>query len=230
MIRVLIGKAKDECYPQLFAKLEGDQGQLDNMEKACTVESNALALDLCRKHEITTVASLIVGFPGETRDTLAGTLDFVRNHPPDFFFLAPFSTRATGVPMLSEANRARFQLETMNHLHTGAPYWRHRTMSCVEMGNRLRELHRAFMSEQLSLHGALYHHRLLDFQPEERAGLLQQQCRIANGGRAVTWMFDWLNRLVDSRLAVDVRECFHNRVAQAGLGEQLLEIAPPQRS
>ena len=86
----------------------GDQGQLDNMEKACTVESNARAIDNCRKHGITSVVSLIVGFPGETAETLERTLEFLRRHPPDFFFLAPFSTRATGVPVLNEVNRTRF--------------------------------------------------------------------------------------------------------------------------
>lgn len=186
----------------------GDQGQLDNMDKACTVESNARAIDLCRKHGLTTVASLIVGFPGETRDTLARTLDFVRNHPPDFFFLAPFSTRATGVPMLSDANRARFQLETTNHLRTGAPYWRHRTMSPVEMGNHLRTLHRSIMSDGISLHGALYYHRLLDYRPEERAALLDQQRGIAKNSRLVSTIFDRLNAFIDARLADDVTASF----------------------
>jgi len=186
----------------------GDQGQLDNMDKACTVESNGRAIDLCRKHGITSVISLIVGFPGETRETLARTLDFVRRHPPDFFFLAPFSTRATGVPMLSESNRARFQLETMNHLRTGAPYWRHRTMSSVEMGNHLRALHRAIMSESLSLHAALYHHRLLDYRPDERATLLEEQRRISRSSPITSWAFDRLNTFVDRRLTKDAEKCF----------------------
>ncbi len=186
----------------------GDQGQLDNMDKACTVESNARAIDLCRKYGITTVASLIVGFPGESRETLDRTLGFLRSHPPDFFFLAPFSTRATGVPMLSVSNRARFQLETMNHLRTGAPYWRHRTMSSLEMGNHLRNLHRAIMSEGISLHGALYYHRLLDYQASERASLLHQQRELVKTSPMVSWMFDKLNTFVDSKLARDTERCF----------------------
>lgn len=186
----------------------GDQGQLDNMDKACTVESNARAIDLCRKHGLTSVVSLIVGFPGETHETLARTFDFVKSHPPDFFFLAPFSTRATGVPLLSAANRARFQLETMNHLRTGAPYWKHRTMSAVEMGNHLRDLHRAIMSEGISLHAALYHHRLLDYRAEERTALLEQQRDIAGNPPIVTWLFDRLNAFVDRRLRRDVQRCF----------------------
>lgn len=185
----------------------GDQGQLDNMDKACTVESNARAIDLCRKHGLTTVVSLIVGFPGETRQTLGRTLDFMRSHPPDFFFLAPFSTRATGVPLLSAVNRERFQLKTTNHLRTGAPYWRHQTMSATEMGNHLRSLHRALMSEKIALHAALYHHRLLDYRPDERATLLEEQRQIAAGTRPQRWLFDRLNAFVDKRLANDVERC-----------------------
>jgi radical SAM superfamily enzyme YgiQ (UPF0313 family) len=177
------------------------------MDKACTVESNARAIDLCRKHGLTTVASLIVGFPGETRETLARTLDFLRHHPPDFFFLAPFSTRATGVPLLTDANRERFQLATANHLRTGAPYWRHRSMSCVEMGAALRDLHRAILSERISLHGALFNHRLLDYRPEERAALLDQQSSITKNSPVAARIFDRLNAIVDSRLARDVAAC-----------------------
>ena len=199
----------------------GDQGQLDNMDKACTVESNAQAIDLCRKHGLTTVASLIVGFPGETRETLARTLDFLRSHPPDFFFLAPFSTRATGVPLLSDANRARFQLETTNHLRTGAPYWRHRTMSSLEMGNHLRDLHRSIMNEAISLHGALYYHRLLDYRPDERAALLNQQRGISKNSPVVSWVFDRLNTFVDARLVDDVTTCFPT---EAGRATGLIEL------
>jgi radical SAM superfamily enzyme YgiQ (UPF0313 family) len=177
------------------------------MDKACTVASNARAIDLCRKHGLTTVASLIVGFPGETRETLGRTLDFMRSHPPDFFFLAPFSTRATGVPLLSAVNRDRFQLETTNHLRTGAPYWRHRTMSSTEMGNHVRSLHRILMSEKIALHGALYHHRLLDYRPDERATLLEEQRQISAGTPLQCWLFDRLNAFVDKRLVNDLERC-----------------------
>ena len=194
----------------------GDQGQLDNMDKACTVESNARAIDLCRKHGLTTVVSLIVGFPGETDQTLGRTLDFMRSHPPDFFFLAPFSTRATGVPLLSAVNRERFQLETTNHLRTGAPYWRHRTMSSTEMGNHVRSLHGTLMREKIALHAALYHHRLLDYRPDERATLLEEQRQISAGTRLQCWLFDRLNAFVDKRLANDVERCLPSVGRPAG--------------
>ncbi|MBZ5636153.1 MAG: radical SAM protein [Acidobacteriia bacterium] len=190
----------------------GDQGQLDNMDKACTVESNGRALDNCRKYGITSVVSLIVGFPGESAGTLARTLEFLRQHPPDFFFLAPFSTRATGVPLLTEANRHRFDLHTADHLKTGAPYWRHRTMSCAEVGNHVRELHRSIMGEGISLHAALFHDRLLSYRAEERGALLRRQQALARGSPVTSWIFDGLNRFVDWQLAADVERCVDRSV------------------
>jgi anaerobic magnesium-protoporphyrin IX monomethyl ester cyclase len=185
----------------------GDQGQLDNMDKACTVESNARAIDNCRKYGITSVVSLIVGFPGETAETLERTLEFLRRHPPDFFFLAPFSTRATGVPVLNDANRQRFDLRTADQLRTGAPYWRHRTMSCVEAGNHVRRLHERIMSEEISLNAALFYDRMLEYRTEDRRSLLEQQKALTRSSAMRTWIFDTLNRFVDRRLAADIEQC-----------------------
>ena len=192
----------------------GDQGQLDNMEKACTVESNARAIDNCRKHGITTVVSLIVGFPGETAETLERTLEFMRRHPPDFFFLAPFSTRATGVPVLNDANRRRFDLRTANHLHTGAPYWRHSTMSCADVGGHTQRLYQRIMSESISLNAALFYDRLTTFQPEDRSELLRQQLQLTQTSALRRGLFARAHDFVDRRLAADVEREFAPREPQ----------------
>jgi anaerobic magnesium-protoporphyrin IX monomethyl ester cyclase len=202
----------------------GDQGQLDNMEKACTVESNARAIDNCRKHGITSVASLIVGFPGETGETLARTLEFLRRHPPDFFFLAPFSTRATGVPVLNEANRKRFDLNTANHLNTGAPYWRHSTMSCAEVGGHTQRMYQAIMREGISLNAALFYDRLMTFRPEERNELLRQQQNLTRNSYIRSWVFSRLHGFVDRRLARDVERQFAPRKAEAATQQELVRI------
>jgi radical SAM superfamily enzyme YgiQ (UPF0313 family) len=182
----------------------GDQGQLDRMEKACTVESNARAIDNCRQYGITSVVSLIVGFPGETAETLERTMAFLRRHPPDFFFLAPFSTRATGVPVLNEANRSRFQLRTANHLNTGAPYWRHSSMSSAEVGGHTRQMYQRIMSEGISLNAALFYDRLMTFRPEEREELLREQRSLTRSSPVRRWIFNRLHNLIDHRLAADV--------------------------
>ncbi len=202
----------------------GDQGQLDNMEKACTVESNGRAIDNCRKYGITSVVSLIVGFPGETEATLERTLEFLRRHPPDFFFLAPFSTRATGVPVLNEANRRRFDLRTANHLNTGAPYWRHNTMSCAEVGNHTRRMYQRIMGEGISLNAALFYDWLTTFRPESRAELLRQQQRLTQSSPVRSWVFNGLHRLIDRRLAADVERQFAPQESQEAPASELVQI------
>ncbi len=202
----------------------GDQGQLDRMEKACSVESNARAIDNCRKYGITSVVSLIVGFPGETAETLERTLNFLRQHPPDFFFLAPFSTRATGVPVLNEANRSRFDLRTANHLNTGAPYWRHSTMSCAEVGGHTRRMYERIQSESISLNAALFYDRVASFRPEERHELLRQQRSLTQSSATRRWVFDLLHSFIDRRLAADVEREFAPPEPRAALPPDLVQI------
>jgi anaerobic magnesium-protoporphyrin IX monomethyl ester cyclase len=202
----------------------GDQGQLDNMEKACTVESNGRAIDNCRKHGITSVVSLIVGFPGETAETLERTLQFMRLHPPDFFFLAPFSTRATGVPVLNEVNRGRFGLRTANHRNTGAPYWRHNTMSCADVGGHTRRMYQRIMSDGISLNAALFYDRLMTFKPEEREELVRQQQSLTRCSALRSGVFAWLHGFIDRRLAADVERQFAAPEPQATLPAEPLQI------
>ena len=202
----------------------GDQAQLDRMEKACTVDSNARAIDNCRKHGITSVVSLIVGFPGETAGSLERTLEFLRRHPPDFFFLAPFSTRATGVPVLNEVNRSRFDLRTANHLNTGAPYWRHATMSCAEVGGHTQRMYQRVMSEGISLNAALFYDRLMTFRPEEREDLLRQQKSLTQSSALRSWVFARLHGFIDRRLATDVERQVGPQEPQGALPSELVQI------
>jgi anaerobic magnesium-protoporphyrin IX monomethyl ester cyclase len=178
----------------------GDSGQLANMDKACTVEANARALRNCRKHGLTTVVSLIVGFPGETRETLERTYRFLAENPPDFYFLATFSTRVAGVPLLQPENRRRFGLQVVDNLRTMAPYWDHATMSCAEVGNHVRALDRRLMQDRIALNAALFYGVLPAFRPEQRESLLDLQQRGATHHPLLRSAFDLANHWVDRRL------------------------------
>lgn len=182
----------------------GDQAQLDNMNKACSVDSNARALANCRKHAVTTVVSLIVGFPGETRASLETTFKFLADNPPDFYYLATFSTRASGVPVLQPEAAAAFGLHTAASEHCMAPYWRHRTMTCREAVDHARSISRRLMRERVSLNAVLFYPGMLTFQPEHRDRLLSFQQRVVERHPLATWLFDRLNGWVDRRLDRDV--------------------------
>ncbi len=201
---------------QLQIGLEsGDPGVLSNMDKYCTVEDNAVGLDTCRDVGITTVTSLIVGYPGETEQTLDNTRAFLAAHPPDFFFLATFSTRVPGVPVLSAENRARFGLRTVDTLRSVSPYWIHDTMSCVDVGNHVRRLQRRLMEDRISLDAALFYDGIMGYDPRHREALLDFQARAIRGGARTRWLLDRLNDRVDRKLARDVENSMGATVAPA---------------
>lgn len=186
----------------------GNQQQLDNMNKRCTIESNYKALENCRKHGITTIVSFVIGFPGETATTLAETYQFIKTAQPDFYFLATFSIRVDGVPVLNPVNRARFGLKTMNNPFTFAPYWTHNTMSCSEVGNHVRKLSRDIMLSKSSLEGAVFYGGIMHYRPEDRPALLDYQYQLATRYPLVTKLFDKVNRWIDKKLGKDVAQYF----------------------
>lgn len=186
----------------------GDPVLLDNMDKACTVEANARALANCRKHGLTSVVSLIVGFPGETRESLDRTYDFLAATPPDFYFLATFSTRVAGVPLLQPENRARFGLQVADGLRSMAPYWEHATMSCAEVGGHVRELDRRLMRDRIALNAALFYPSLLAYTPDLREPLLAWQESAATGHPLLERAFDLAHGWLDRRLERAVRGAF----------------------
>lgn len=198
---------KDAGCVQVQIGLEsGDPGILAAMDKVCTVEDNARALDMCRTVGITSVVSVIVGYPGETQETLDRTYAHMAAHPPDFFFLATFSTRVPGVPVLSPASRARFGLRVSDSLHSVSPYWLHDTMSCTDVGNHVRALQRGLMENRVSLDAALFYDGILRYEPSHRETMLDLQMRAMTRYPRTRWVFDKLNALVDRKLRADVAQ------------------------
>ena len=183
----------------------GDPRILDNMNKACSVESNARALQNCRRYGLTTAVSVIVGFPGETRESLEKTYDFLEENPPDFYFLATFSTRAAGVPILEPQARDRFGLRVSNNARNMAPYWEHTTMSCCEVCNHVRELDSRLMKNKIALNATLFYPGMLSYEPDHRETLLDLQRRAATRHPAQKSLFDIAHAFVDRRLEASVR-------------------------
>ncbi len=189
----------------------GDQGQLDRMNKRTTVRDNARALENCRRGGLTSVVSLVVGFPGETAQTLQHTIDFLAGSPPDFHFLAAFSTRVASVPILRPENADRYDLVTDHNPRTVSPYWRHDTMSCTDVGNHVRRLTRALIERRVSLDAALYYQGILHYRSALRDELLDFQREALGGAPFVARAFDWLNEWIDGRLRADVARTFATR-------------------
>ncbi len=70
----------------VFLGLEsGDQKILDNMNKAAVLNNYAKSIDGLNLAGILSFASLIVGFPGESRNSVMNTVSFMENHPTTFY-------------------------------------------------------------------------------------------------------------------------------------------------
>ena len=69
-------------YLVAFGMESGSQRMLDVMLKKTTVEMNARACALCKKYKMLSHSSWIIGYPGETPETVNETLDFIQRHHP----------------------------------------------------------------------------------------------------------------------------------------------------
>jgi radical SAM superfamily enzyme YgiQ (UPF0313 family) len=71
--------AKAGCVEVAFGAESGSQQILDRIEKKTTVAQNYACVQHCKNHGITVKAFLMIGLPGETRETIADTERFICN-------------------------------------------------------------------------------------------------------------------------------------------------------
>jgi radical SAM PhpK family P-methyltransferase len=76
---------KSGCIGVFLGIESGDQTILEYMEKHAKVERYQWGVEQLRQRNIVTFASIICGFPGETRETAAHSLEFLEAAQPTFF-------------------------------------------------------------------------------------------------------------------------------------------------
>jgi len=80
----LLSKMREANCQQVFFGVEsGCQKILDAVNKGTTVEQNKAAIKMAKKAGLFVAVSVMVGYPGETREMLKQTIDLVRNTEPD---------------------------------------------------------------------------------------------------------------------------------------------------
>lgn len=191
------------CQQVQIGLESGSQAQLDRMNKRCTVEKNRQALKNCREAGLTSLVTVIVGFPGETRDTLKETVALLRDAPPDVYYAAPFNTRVEYVPILSAESRKKYGIVTAGGGASSAPYWRHDSMSCTEIGQHLTWIHRELMRDRVALEGTMFYAGLLGYDAKDRDALLDFQRDVAERSGLLQSAFGALHRFAQRRLERD---------------------------
>jgi radical SAM PhpK family P-methyltransferase len=77
--------ARSGCKGVFLGIESGSPAILKNMNKAATIEKYAQGIKLLHDQGILTFGSFIVGFPGETEETVEETIGFLRENRPDYY-------------------------------------------------------------------------------------------------------------------------------------------------
>lgn len=93
------------------------------MNKAATIEKYGRGIEMLRRHGILTFGSFIIGFPGETDETVRETIDFIRSERPDYY-RAQMWYCEPGMPIQGE--RAKYDIKGEGFV------WSHATMDSLE--------------------------------------------------------------------------------------------------
>jgi radical SAM PhpK family P-methyltransferase len=115
--------AESGCKGVFLGIESGSPTILDNMNKAATIEKYYRGVEMLRQRNIMTFASFIVGFPGETDETVQESINFIRDARPDYY-RAQMWYCEPGTPI--ENQREKYQISGEGFV------WSHSTMESLE--------------------------------------------------------------------------------------------------
>lgn len=131
--------ARSGCKGVFLGIESGSPTILTNMNKAATVEKYAQGIEWLRQYGIMTFASFIIGFPGETRQTVDETIQFIRQCKPDYY-RAQMWYSEMGTPIQNQ--RDKYNIEGEGFV------WSHNTMDSLEA---MDQIDRVFLTVKESL-------------------------------------------------------------------------------
>ena len=87
----IVAKMKLSGCQGVFLGIESGSNQiLKNMNKGGVTQAYRDGIQWLKQHDIITVGGFIIGFPGETQETIDKTVDFIETTALDFYFLQQF--------------------------------------------------------------------------------------------------------------------------------------------
>jgi radical SAM PhpK family P-methyltransferase len=115
--------ARSGCLGVFLGIESGDQQILEYMEKHAKLDRYRWGIEQLRQRGIATFASVICGFPGETRESAANTFNFIEETMPTFF----------NVQLYYHDTRSPIARRAEEFGIAGAGYnWKHRSMDWRE--------------------------------------------------------------------------------------------------
>ncbi|HEX8559879.1 MAG TPA: PhpK family radical SAM P-methyltransferase [Pyrinomonadaceae bacterium] len=131
--------AESGCKGVFLGIESGSPAILKNMNKAATIERYGYGIDQLHRRGILTFGSFIVGFPGETAETVGETLSFIKEHKPTYYRAQSWYCEP-GTPV--DQQREKYGIEGEGFV------WSHNTMDSLEA---MDHIDRMFLSVNESL-------------------------------------------------------------------------------
>lgn len=123
--------AESGCKGVFLGIESGSPEILKNMNKAATIEKYADGMKLLHQHGILTFGSFIIGFPGETDETVKETIAFTRENRPSYY-RAQMWYCEPGTPI--DHQRAKYKIQGEGFV------WSHATMDSLEAMDHIDRL------------------------------------------------------------------------------------------
>jgi anaerobic magnesium-protoporphyrin IX monomethyl ester cyclase len=99
----LLKKMKDSGCITLFMGVESsDQLILNNVNKQTTINKVKKAFEMARNYDMRTIASVVLGMPGDSRENILKTIKFVKNLNPSYAVFS-LATPYPGTPFYKQA-------------------------------------------------------------------------------------------------------------------------------
>jgi radical SAM PhpK family P-methyltransferase len=124
--------AESGCKGVFLGIESGDQDILVKMNKAAAVPRYEFGIERLNHYGIISFASFIVGFPGETRESVQNTIDFIERSRPTFYRAQLYYHR-TNLPIEQKAEEYG--------LRGGGYNWQHNSMGWKEACDLIEEMY-----------------------------------------------------------------------------------------
>lgn len=137
------------CHMLRLGVESGVQELLDNVKKGIKVEQTKEVFKWAHEAGLDTHAHMMIGIPGETRETLAETMDFIKEVDPTivtFGILTPYA----GTPLFDELREVHPEIgdgteADLSRLHTESFFNEHFTdLTDEELSTFIRKVYRGF--------------------------------------------------------------------------------------
>ncbi|MGH3932874.1 MAG: PhpK family radical SAM P-methyltransferase [Pseudonocardiaceae bacterium] len=122
--------ARSGCKGVFLGVESGSDVILKNMNKRATIEKYERGVELLKRYDILTFGSFISGFPGETAETFAQTVDFIQRTELDYYRIQPWYCEP-GTPIFARREELGIKGEGFR--------WSHPTMNSSESIDRIEQ-------------------------------------------------------------------------------------------